>query len=130
MNRKQQQAFQNNLALNQDHRAQETHQLQMDKADRQQKLQAVQSLRYRLATKAPLTDEDLEILGQILLCQKYIKNPELINEALQATAELHTNIPALLQDKPAPTQTTEEFMQKRSRQTKPFEKCKYTAYRA
>lgn len=111
--RKQQQAFQNNLALTQDKRAQESHQLQMDKVDRQQKLQAVQSLRYRLASKAPLTDEDLEILEQDPIVSKYLKNPKLIDEALQATAELHVKIPALLQDKPAPTQTTEEFMQAR-----------------
>lgn len=111
--RKQQQQFQNNLALSQDQRAQQSHQLQMDKVDRQQKLAAVQSLRYRLANKEALTDVDMEILSQDPILSKYFDDPKLIDEALLATGRLHSNIPKLLQDRPAPTQDAKEWIKAR-----------------
>jgi hypothetical protein len=86
--RRQQQGFQNNLALSQDQRAQESHQLLKDKADKQQKLADVQSLRHRAATKS-LTDEDLTIMKQDPYLKKFFEDTSLIDAHLAAVGQIH-----------------------------------------
>jgi hypothetical protein len=110
--RRQQQGFQNNLALSQDQRAQESHQLLKDKADKQQKLADVQSLRHRAATKS-LTDEDLTIMKQDPYLKKFFEDTSLIDEHLAAVGQIHADAPTLLQSAPSQHDDPKEWIKTR-----------------
>lgn len=98
--RREQQQFTNDLALDQNKRAQESHALQIEQVDKQKKLEVIQSLRFKL-TEDPLSisADDFQILSQDPKLSRFIMNPELINQNLKATADLHADVPKLIDPK-------------------------------
>ncbi len=81
--RRQQQQFQNSLALDANFRAKETHQVQMDQADRQNQLRRVNAERYKIYSQIPDSGE-LKAFEDDPVMGEFIKKPELVDQQLAA----------------------------------------------
>jgi glucan-binding YG repeat protein len=118
-----QQQFQNQMLTNQDQRAAESHQIQVQADSRARKLETVNALRYKLTTDpSTVTDGDLQLLSQDPKLNKYITQPDLIVRDLKATADLHVDVPKLIGVpeliSKAPDQTVKEALVKSAKESK------------